>query len=120
MSVLTYHRMFAVRRRAAALCAAALGRVRLNGNARPAELCDDIAPRLDVAAACARVPPSRPQFSAPGLGVTGGQQSSRFVSPLCKYTLFTGVRGLSFRPGASKLMCHVVGAGGQTCSGPAH
>ncbi|KAK9909436.1 hypothetical protein WJX75_002253 [Coccomyxa subellipsoidea] len=44
--------------------------------ARPAELCDDIAPVLDVAGASSRVPPSRPQFPAPGS--SGGQQSSRW------------------------------------------
>ena len=79
LSMLTYHRMFAMRRRAAALCAAAVGRewlFAMREAARPAELCDDIAPVLDVAEASSRVPPSRPQFPAPGS--SGGQQSSRY------------------------------------------
>lgn len=79
LNVLSYHRMLAIRQRAAALCAAAVGRDTLMSRrepARPAELCEDIAPPLELAAASGSVPPSRPQPSMPA---TAHPESSRSV-----------------------------------------
>lgn len=81
-NVLSYHRMFAIRQRAAALCAAAVGRdwpTPRREPARPAELCDNIAPRLEVAAASGRVPPSPPQPPIPAPVHPGRTQGSRSV-----------------------------------------
>lgn len=82
LNVLSYHRMFAIRQRAAALCAAAVGRDWLTSRrqpAGPAELCENIAPRLEAAAAGGRVPPSRPQPPTPAPAHPGRPQSTRSV-----------------------------------------
>ncbi|BDA42442.1 probable protein EDS1L at N-terminal half [Coccomyxa sp. Obi] len=90
LNVLTYHRMFAIRRRAAALCAAAVGRDWLTSRrepAHPAELCENIAPRLEVAAVSGRVPPSRPQPPMPAPAHLGRPHSSRWANAQWASTL---------------------------------
>lgn len=94
VNVLTYHRMYAMRQRAAAHCAAALGPAWHSARPRaPAELCDGVAPPLDARAASARLPPARVHLPAPDQ--SAGQQPSRcaLTNKACDSLLALSING---------------------------